>query len=169
MRGSKIYASKVDTWLVLVVVGIGLALAGGTAWQVAAMGLAHLASWVLLLSLLFYVVVIFGLAYPVAYEIRSPYLIIRAGWTRSRIDLSAIVAVKPTREAASAPALSVDRLRIDYRVAGGNESQLVSPADRAAFLADLAQAMGALEHHPDGRVRDDENTGAAPARDSGSS
>ena len=145
MRNCEVYASKIDVWLMTVVSGIGIALAGGTAWQIREEGLAHVASCILLLSLLFYLVVVFALAYPVSYEIRAPYLIIRAGWTRVRISLSSIVVVGPTRDPSSAPALSVDRLRIDYRESGRSVSKIVSPLDKAGFLAGLARVTNGLE------------------------
>jgi hypothetical protein len=42
------------------------------------------------------------------------------------------------------PALSLDRLRVNYRSKAGRRFYLISPRDKAAFLDDLAQAVPGL-------------------------
>lgn len=79
-----------------------------------------------------------------SYRIDASTLTVRSGPLRWVIALSQIESVRPTREARSAPALSLDRLRISY--AGGRQL-LVSPKDKEEFLRHLergrAQALGA--------------------------
>ena len=58
-------------------------------------------------------------------------LIVRSGPFRWRIPLRDIKSVTPTRDMLSSPALSLDRLRIDY---GKGRAVLVSPVDKDAFL-----------------------------------
>ncbi len=68
------------------------------------------------------------------YTIDDSNLRVRGGPFRWTIRLQDIRAVTPTRNPASSPALSLDRLRIDY---GQDRFLLVSPKDREAFVRDL--------------------------------
>lgn len=112
MQDSIIHRSKKDLWLVLIIALVGLFLAGTTTYHLFTNGISHPPAWILLLSFLFYLAIVLIFVYPVSYEIKSPDLLIRSGLTRSRITLSSIEAVKPTRNPASSPALSLDRLQI---------------------------------------------------------
>ncbi|MBT8352523.1 MAG: PH domain-containing protein [Deltaproteobacteria bacterium] len=145
MQSEITYSSKKDWWLMAIIAGAGLALAWAAANQVTTNSLTHPASWILLLCLLFYLAVVLIFAYPVSYEIRPPDLLIRAGLTNSRITLSSIEAIRPARDPSSAPALSLDRLRIDYMKKGKPAFTLVSPEDKTNFLTNLVQAAGGLE------------------------
>ncbi len=108
-----------------------------------------------------------GLLFPIRYGINRHELIIQAGWLRQHIPLASITEVYPTWNPLSAPALSLDRLHVQYAPHSAAEagpatsppttpgrlnrffhSQRISPADRAAFLHDLAAAAG-LEPHGD--------------------
>ncbi len=68
------------------------------------------------------------------YSIDDAFLRVRCGPFRWTIPLRDIASITPTRDHASSPALSLDRLRIEY---GGGRSLLVSPRDKDAFLRDL--------------------------------
>jgi len=69
------------------------------------------------------------------YELTPGRLRIRCGPFRWTTPLNEIRAVEPTRNPLSSPALSlVDRLRIDY---GRGSSVMISPRDKARFLAEL--------------------------------
>jgi hypothetical protein len=81
--------------------------------------------------------VMFGLAYPVSYEITQSELIIRSGLTRNSIEISSIESVKPSRNPLSSPAWSLDRLRIDYRRKDKLTFLLISPEEKSAFLNEL--------------------------------
>jgi hypothetical protein len=75
-----------------------------------------------------------------SYEVTASDLIIRFGPFRTTLAVGSIVEVAPTRDPTSAPAPSLDRLRIDYRRADGMTSfTLISPKDKEAFLRDLAR------------------------------
>ena len=86
------------------------------------------------------------------YEISSSRLRIRCGAARTSMPLEAIERVSPSHETWNAPALSFDRLRIDYRRRGRLASILVSPLDAALFLNELGAAAG-LNHTAGGLVR----------------
>jgi hypothetical protein len=92
--------------------------------------------------------------YPLNYEITETELVARSGLLRWRVPLADIQEVRPTRSAASAPAWSLDRLRIGYLKGGRSRALLVSPSDKRAFMRDLAAAAPGLELRGDRVVRD---------------
>lgn len=68
------------------------------------------------------------------YTFEGTDLVVRSGPFNWRIPLEQIRGVEPTRSPLSNPALSLDRLRIDY---GSNGSIMVSPADKEGFLRQI--------------------------------
>ena len=91
--------------------------------------------------------------YPLDYEITRSELVARSGFMRWRVPLADIQEVGPTRSAASAPAWSLDRLRVEYLKGGRSRALLVSPSDKRAFMRDLADAAPGLELRGDRVVR----------------
>ena len=69
------------------------------------------------------------------YRVADDLLRIRCGPFRWTLPIDAIASVKPSNSLKSAPALSIDRLRICY---DNDRIILVSPKDQAGFL----QAIG---------------------------
>ena len=147
------YNSKKDWWLFglvwglalgLLAVGLGIALApfGNPAlgWELVRAGVGT--ALALLLT-----------TYPLNYEITQTELVARSGFMRWRVPLANIQEVAPSRSAASAPAWSLDRLRVEYLKDGGAGVLLVSPSDKWAFLRDLADATPGLELRGDRVVR----------------
>lgn len=127
-----VYRSRIDAWLLIVLVaamaaslvaGIALVSAGSIAawWSlalIAGVGIL-LPSWLLL-----------GTRYTLAPE----RLTIRSGPFAWQVPLADITGITPTRNPLSSPALSLDRLRIDY---GPGRSVMISPRDKARFIQDL--------------------------------
>jgi hypothetical protein len=70
------------------------------------------------------------------YIIDATSLVVRSGPFHWTVALRDIRSVQPTRDIRSGPALSFDRLRIEY---GAARVLLVSPREKDAFLADLAR------------------------------
>ena len=68
------------------------------------------------------------------YVIDATTLVAHSGPFRWTIPLREIRSVRSTRETRSGPALSFDRLRVEF---GMGRVLLVSPRDKEAFLADL--------------------------------
>ncbi len=153
MAMSTTHRSKVDFWLFLAVLSAGVFMAGTATYPFFAKGFGHPAIWILLGSLIFYLAIIFIFAYPVFYEIAPPDLIIRSGGTRSRIPLSSIESVQETRNPLSAPAWSLDRLRIDYRQTGRVTFALISPQNKDAFLRELVHKAEGLQRSREGIIR----------------
>ena len=67
------------------------------------------------------------------YEIDQTTLVIHSSIFKWRVPIASIRRITPTRSALSSPALSLDRLRIDY----GKRFILVSPENRARFIEAL--------------------------------
>lgn len=82
-----------------------------------------------------------GLVVPMRYGLDETHLVVRFGICRQRIVLADISAVTPTHNPLSAPALSLDRLRVQYGT-GFFQAVMISPADRDQFLDELARKTG---------------------------
>ena len=72
------------------------------------------------------------------YTVDQTTLKIVSGPIRLRVDLGDINSVKATRNPLSSPALSLDRLMINY---GKNRKVMVSPADKRGFLKAIGQEL----------------------------
>jgi len=126
------FKSKIDAWLWVVLV-----ISAGACF-VAAMFLAAPDSLALRLNA--FVLVMVGSVLPIwiltstRYTFTATDLDVRCGPFRWRVPLRDIRTVTPTKNPLSSPALSLDRLRIDY---GRNRWIMVSPRDRERFLSEL--------------------------------
>ncbi|GMV89091.1 MAG: hypothetical protein AMXMBFR81_20220 [Chthonomonas sp.] len=126
------YPTQVDLWLLLVVaagmlVGTFAVIAAGVEsgeWVAAG---AFVLVWALVLAL----------AWPVEYVLSDEELVVRSGVIRWRVPLGEFVSISATRDPSSAPAWSLDRLKITY----GKKSIMISPARREEFLDDLEQRV----------------------------
>jgi hypothetical protein len=97
------------------------------------------------------------LTYPLYYQITSSEMIVRCGMLMHRqFTLASIDEVRPDRNPASAPAWSLDRLRVDYRKNGEHAFIMISPEDKDAFMEELARAAPGLEMRGARLVRDSE-------------
>lgn len=147
------HPSKKDWWIVtLLAAGIVGPIVAGLA-RLGAAPPAPEEGWLLLAAGGALGGLIALLGWPTYYEVQPPELLIRSGVLRYRIPIAAIEAVRPSRNPLSAPAWSLDRLRIDYRRGPRTRIALVSPRDRRAFLADLARADARLRPTGDTLLR----------------
>ncbi|MCU0963066.1 MAG: PH domain-containing protein [Pirellulaceae bacterium] len=149
----KVYRSKVDWWLGLVIgMGVVAILTGSVSllFTPSEGGVPNV--WIalgMLLMAMFMVWILFS----VRYTITPNDLVVRAACFRWRIPLDQVSEVYPTHNPLSSPALSLDRLRINYtRPSGRTRWVMISPNDRDRFLDDLARAAG-LVRKQDGLVR----------------
>ena len=128
----RIYRSKIDGFVKLAAFGLvaALVLAVRTQQLHPATGSWPLIAFVGALSLGLVLWTVLG----TYYTIDDARLRVRSGPFSWVIDLKDIESVTPTRSPLSSPALSLDRLRIDY---GGGHSLMVSPGDKEAFVKDL--------------------------------
>ena len=77
---------------------------------------------------------------PCRYTLEADHLLIRCGLIRQRIAYRDITAIAPSRSVLSAPALSLQRVKISYR---HTSSQLVSPRERGIFIQMLQDRVRA--------------------------
>jgi hypothetical protein len=138
---STTYRSKIDEWLglllatvIVIEIGIGglflvappVTRGAGLLIAAGCFAVAGLLAWIVLGTL---------------YEIGDGVLLARSGPFRFRVPLDGIRAVSPSRNPLSAPACSLDRLRIDYEVGGRGRWLLVSPKDKEGFLEALRDTV----------------------------
>jgi uncharacterized membrane protein YdbT with pleckstrin-like domain len=128
----KVYRSKVDAWLGVILGAVPIPLAF-IIWK-----LFHESvhgKWFVALPIFF-----IGICLPVSlltftsYTITEKSLSIRSGLFKWEIPLNEISKIEPTNDALSSPALSLDRLRIEY---GQDKSIMISPLNKAEFIRDL--------------------------------
>lgn len=131
MTAVTVYASKVDGRLAAVLgaavgsslwAGRHLLLTGSPAAGLIACVGAGLPLWVLL---------------DTRYVVDATHLRIRSGPFRWTVPIAGIVRIAPTSNPLSSPALSLDRLCLEY---GRGASVMVSPRDRAGFMRAIEAA-----------------------------
>ena len=146
-----VYRSKKDLWLFGLVWCAALAPLAVGLFNVLA-GNAE-PGWALLRVGVIVAAVVLLTTYPLNYEIASGELVARCGLMRWRVPLGSIQEVRPSRNPASAPTWSLDRLRVEYVKGNSTGTLYVSPEDKAAFLSDLVEATPGLELRGDSAVR----------------
>ncbi|MDP7253657.1 MAG: PH domain-containing protein [Planctomycetota bacterium] len=144
--------SKVDWWLYL------LAWAGPVV--VTVMGL-HL--WLaannpkegqtLFLIGLFAIALIVAFTTPMRYRIEEGEISVRFGLFRVRVPVDEVVEVIPSFSLWSAPAWSLDRMKILFERNGKRRTLLISPEDKQAFMNHLVEVDEGLEWDGDGVKR----------------
>ena len=129
------FSSKIDLWLLIVILA-AVAICGAILadnWN------ALLArGW--LVTALIGIPLAIGVLFPLwiivslRYFLSETRLRIRCGPFNWRIPVAEITDVSPTSSALSSPALSLDRLRIEY---GTGSAVMISPEPREEFLRQL--------------------------------
>lgn len=133
-----VFRSKVDLWLVGLIVGIPVLV---LEFFLEDVGLDDRTGDLLALAI---VVLVLGFVLWIylstRYTITMEVLFVKAGPFSWVIPLREITSIEPTHNSASSPALSLDRLLIRY---GSGDELMVSPADKAAFIAAINKRMKA--------------------------
>src|SRR5690348_6251284 len=135
------FESKRDLWIILILrlMPIVVLLIVGDVWYRQHHDLRGPVAGVIILLLveLFFFESILRSTY---YVIERDTLLIRSSFIRWRVPIRDIRSITPSGSAISSPALSLDRLRIDY----GSKSILVSPEERERFIAMLRSVNPAI-------------------------
>lgn len=139
----RIYASAIDTWLLVV---IGLCMAGTTlltAWSALTgaqpVAIAITAATTIAMGALFADVLI-----NTSYTVANGKLIIKCGITQCHtVEISEITLIRKTQSLLSAPALSV-RHRIEVKY-GHRKSIIISPRNRHDFIDNLLHINPLIE------------------------
>lgn len=130
-----VFVTRVDAWLVILV-GLALSLCFFEAWRLreaspagsmAALGIGA-----------FSLAAILAFTVPCRYTLEADHLFIRCGLIARRIPYSEMTRIALSTNVLSAPALSLQRVRIDH----GRSFQLVSPRDRKGFVEALSRRAG---------------------------
>jgi hypothetical protein len=141
MSDKLVFKSKVDAWLggLLGVQGIALA---GVGLALLVYGPGGRISIVMAAVLLAGATLVASTLAWTQYSFDDVTLVVRSGPFAWRVPIWEVTGVKPMNQMLSGPALSRDRLQIDY---GEDRSILVSPADKQGFLAALEARRGSLQ------------------------
>lgn len=119
------YKGKVDWWIALAFL-VGIAMPTFSALS--------LGRPILLAGPAVLVVLVVVCLYPQKYETSGDALRIRAGLITRTIPWSAITTMRPTTDAHSSLALSLDRVLIEY----SGDSIMIAPDDQVRFFDDVA-------------------------------
>lgn len=130
-----VYRSKIDAWLLavlalamavsLVVTFMTFSAGSPVAWLVAAVTVGigvGLPLWLLLST---------------RYTLEPRRLVVQSGPFKWHIAVADITSITPSSNPLSSPALSLDRLRIDY---GRSSSLMISPHNKDQFVRDIEAA-----------------------------
>lgn len=79
------------------------------------------------------------------YTLTDNQLIVHNGFYSNNINLTDITSITPTRNTVSAPALSLDRIEVQYADTDGNNRTLISPKDKVVFYQALQERDAELK------------------------
>ena len=91
-----------------------------------------------------YIITIFIIWWPLfntRYVVENEQLIVRCMFLKWIIPLNQIQRVSPTTNSIASPALSLDRIKIEYTKNGENKFILLSPRDKTAFCDAIHQKL----------------------------
>jgi len=127
-----VYRSQVDQWLLVVfaVSALGAVAACGSLLYYG----SHLEWLMAAASLLVGIGLPLWVLQSTTYTLTTGFLVVRSGPFHWSVPLRQVTRITPTRNPLSSPALSLDRLRIEY---SDGKVIMISPEDRRRFLAEL--------------------------------
>lgn len=126
-----VYRSKIDWWLAAILVfGMAVSLLA----SIKVITASSAGWWVLLITVGLGVGLPLWLLLGTYYSIERDQLLIKSGPFKWKVPIDDITSITPTSDAISGPALSLERLRIEY---GRGASVLISPRDRGQLMRDI--------------------------------
>ncbi|MCB5228065.1 PH domain-containing protein [Alishewanella sp. 16-MA] len=129
---TQVFRSKVDTWLGIVLVAAALAALYGVIHSLNSGDNADIVAS--LFALLVSAGLPIWLINSTRYTLTEQQLLVKSGPFQWQIPIVQISNITPTINPLSSPALSLDRLRIDY---GQGRSLMISPKQQQQFLQAL--------------------------------
>lgn len=127
-----VYKSKIDTWL-FVVLALLIAVSLYTSFKII-LGGPPITWMALLLPMGVGIALPTWLVLTTHYTLQAGQLLVSSGPFKWRIPVADIARITPTSNPLSSPALSLDRLRIEY---GRDKVLMISPRDKEQFLQEL--------------------------------
>lgn len=141
MQSAVVFKSKIDTWLLLVLVSAVVAcLYGATEIATRVEEIGVVVAGLLIAPLAIGTILPIWILLATRYRLGDDVLEVQSGPFSWTVPIDEIEQVDATRGAKSSPALSLDRLRIKY---GENRELLISPEPRAQFLRSLESRRAA--------------------------
>ena len=138
------YPTKVDRWLAVVMAISAFVPVSIAVVSLLSLGIASPATWGPALLAMLVIGTVAAVTLPTYYEVQSDRLIVRSGLLQWTIRLDEILSVRPTSNPLSSPAWSLDRLEVRSRREGKDQTLLISPKHREAFLRELQARASAL-------------------------
>ncbi len=133
------FASRIDGWLLVVLLGSALACL----FAASSIMLSRMPGpwWIAAALLLLGCVLPVWLLVATNYVLTATALDVRSGPFKWQVPIADVTNIAPTRNPVSSPALSLDRLRIDY---GDGRWILISPREKDRFVRELEQRRARL-------------------------
>ena len=129
-----IFVSKVDFWLVLLLWGLSLFTVSVPLWQWQRGAHKSLIQTILMTVILIpFAALMLIPFFGTEYTLTNDQLQVDSGFSVQKIELTDITYIMPTRSMSSAPALSLDRIKISYQ----DEEILISPKDKSRFYREI--------------------------------
>lgn len=129
-----IFVSKVDFWIALVLWGGSLSFVLIPLWEWRrGKRDSRMRNILLMVILLPFAALMLMPFFGTKYTLTDSQLYVDSGLSTQTIELTDITHITPTRSMTSAPALSLDRLKIKYR----NKEILISPKDKSRFYQEI--------------------------------
>lgn len=141
-----VFRSRVDfVPLLAVVVAVFLTDAAALSFSVPAIAeLEAVAPFAIFLAVSFVPVLLVLAMFPVRYEVGADALLVRSGLLRWRIPMGDVHRASMVHGIRPAPALSTERVRIDYQKGARVRSMHISPVEPFQFLSLLASRDAGL-------------------------
>jgi len=130
------YPSKVDTWLVILLVGTMLAVLIFVGMDSFKTG-DFRPLWFAVACELVTTGLVLLISFPLRYQLGPEKIIVQSGVMRTEVPVSKITGIQKTRNPLSAPAWSLDRLKIAYDNDGYPAYIVISPRERERFIETL--------------------------------
>lgn len=143
MQADRVFRSRIDGWLVgvvLVAAAAPLFALVWLLWQGQWAGVTLLAVWGTVMTT---VVCVTG--FPLRYTLTAEAVHVRSGWLTWEVPYARLRDVRPTWNPLAAPAWSLRRVRLETPEA----VILVSPDDRESFIKELAERCPHLARQGD--------------------
>ena len=134
---SKRFKSKIDLWILLVLVSI-IAIDVAVVGTIAVAGGDPLELTLTIVVCLLVIALVVSIIFGTFYTVDRDTLIIRSGPLRFKVPVNQIESVSASGSPLSSPALSLDRLLICY---GKKRRILISPEDKKGFLKAIGQEL----------------------------
>ncbi|MDN3398593.1 PH domain-containing protein [Psychrobacter sp. APC 3426] len=129
-----VFTSKIDFWIAFMLWGGSFLMIAVPFWQWKKSENGSLANSIFLAFIFLPLIALMLMPFfGTKYTLSDDQILIDNGFSTQRIKLTDITYIAPTRNMISAPALSLDRLEIDYK----NKKVLISPKDKLLFYQEI--------------------------------